>query len=146
MKRKTVCAFLIVALVVVSGLVCCGDSKDDVITGFNIPPVLESTTSFTYDRNDNVYSVNIDSNGGEYVFSAPNNTILSIGYIHRNATWFYNDDIYSFQNEYLSAKLEGHDITISIAPNLTDEGVTYNIHVYGLDSYTRIVFNQSKAK
>ena len=141
MKLTTIFTLLI-ALLVWAG---CGD-KDERDGGVEDPPVLESVTPFSYDRNVNVYSVNIDSNGGEYVFSAPNNTILSIGYIHRNATWFQNDDDFSFQNEYLSAKLEGHDITISIAPNLTDEGVTYNIHVYGLDSYTRIVFNQSKAE
>ena len=129
---------LLFALLVWAG---CGD-KDEREGGEEDPPVLESVTPFSYDRGKNVYTVNIDSNGGEYVFNAPKNTILSIGYIHRNDTWFQNDDRYSFQNEYLSAKLEGHEVTISIAPNLTDKSVTYNIHVYGLNSYTRIVFIQ----
>ena len=144
MKRKTVCAFLIVALVVVSGLVCCGDSKDDVITGFNIPPVLESTTSFTYDRNDNVYTVNIDSKGGEYVFNAPKNDI-SLGCFYRNDEMFYNEND-SFVSEFVTAKCENNAVTISIVPNDTSEPIKYEFIIYGLDSFTKIVFNQSKAE
>ena len=143
MKLTTIFTLLIVLLVIVA----CGETYGPM--GDEDAPVLESTTPFTYDKKNNEYVVNIDSDGGEYVFSAPKNDV-DLGVIHRNGAEYHHDDRYSFQNEYITAKVEYNtaaiDITINIVPNNTGEKVTYIFFICGLDSFTKIVFNQSKAE
>lgn len=142
MKKNLIPFATLIALLVMVG---CGDKDES--DGIEDPPVLESTTPFSYDKRNNEYIVNIEAEGGEYVFRAPKNTITSVDYIWRNETRFQYGSRDSFQNEYLTIKLEDFKvITISIVPNNDEAIVTYKMTVCGLDSNTHIVFHQKGRK
>lgn len=139
MKRLLQFAMASMMLFALSVMVGCGDKDES--DGFVL--VLESSAPFSYELKNYEYIVNIEAEGGEYVFRAPKNTITEIsGNIYRNEQMFFTGGMNPFQNEYLTIKLENNVITIGIAPNNEETTVTYEMYVRGLESCTTIIFHQ----
>ncbi|MBR4325593.1 MAG: hypothetical protein IKP73_08715 [Bacteroidales bacterium] len=132
MKNTTIIALLMTFLV----LLGCGDLEDEADSF-----TLVSETPFSYNKKNYEYTVNIDSDGGEYVFSDPKHTIM-LDIVYRNSTLYHGQGIDSFNNEYVSARIEDNVLTINITPNNTGEDVVYKFVLQGIKSYAELVFYQ----
>ena len=129
-------SFYLLALVTVLTMLGCNDSEDESDSF-----TLVSETPFSYNKKNYEYTVNIDSDGGEYVFSDPKHTIM-LDIVYRNSTLYHGQGIDSFNNEYVSARIEDNVLTINITPNNTGEDVVYKFVLQGIKSYAELVFYQ----
>ena len=118
------------------------DKKDSLeeLDGIENPPELFSETPHIYDENKNEYIVSITKDGGEYFFDCPKNTI-KLGTIYINSQIFYNEKEV-FSNENLKVSVINDKITVNITPNTSENKIQYTIIIDGLNSFTKIVFNQ----